>query len=96
MPDLLFAEPAVVTIHYRDADVAGLGESTLILYYWDGTAWQDASTTCSPPSAYERHPDANWLSVPICRLSRFALFGEALAAAPSSHTVYVPMAVLGH
>ena len=43
-------------------------------------AWQDAA--CGP---YERNADENWVSVPICHLSRFALFADEL------HAVYLPL-----
>ncbi len=68
LPGYLFGEPVLVTIHYSDGDVTGLDETALRLLYWDGSAWADAA--CGP---YDRHPENNWLSVPICHLSRFSL-----------------------
>lgn len=81
LPSFAFSGSVTVTIYYTDADVAGLDESTLVLEYWDEVAsvWQDAA--CGP---YVRHPDENWLAVPICHLSRFALFGEG-------HAIYLPL-----
>lgn len=67
----VFNVPISVTIQYTDQAVEGLIESALTLEYWDGTAWLDAA--CGP---YERHPEDNWLRVPICHLSQFALFGN--------------------
>ncbi len=64
-----FTLPATITLHYTDTDVAGLDENVLYLEYWNGTTWEDAAC-----GAYDRHPDENWLSVPICHLSEFALF----------------------
>jgi parallel beta-helix repeat protein len=74
---------ATVTVHYTDTDVFGVGEDALILAYWNKTAgaWKDAAC-----GAYDRHPGENWLAVPICHLSRFALFG-------TQHDVYLPMAL---
>jgi hypothetical protein len=74
------AVPATFTLHYTDTDVAGLDEGALLLERWneDVSAWEDAS--CGP---YDRHPDENWLAVPVCHLSRFALIGK--------YTVYLPL-----
>jgi hypothetical protein len=82
LPGLPLDPPALVTIAYTQTEVSGLDESTLVLYYWDGVgqAWQDAA--CGP---YERNADENWVSVPICHLSRFALFADEL------HAVYLPL-----
>ncbi len=71
LPNFEFQQPVTVTIHYTDADVAGLDEESLVLDYWNGSEWVDAS--CGP---YDRHPGENWLAVPICHLSQFALFGK--------------------
>jgi hypothetical protein len=72
-PGYVFSKPFTITIHYSDDDVAGLDEDDLKLYYWDGSAWEDAASTCTPESNYDRHPEDNWLAVPICHLSEFAL-----------------------
>lgn len=74
LSDFSFEIPITVTITYADADVAGLDEANLALYYLDGAQWLDAA--CGP---YVRDLDNNLLSVPICHLSRFALLGEGTA-----------------
>jgi 2',3'-cyclic-nucleotide 2'-phosphodiesterase (5'-nucleotidase family) len=71
--NLTFAAPIVVTIRYTDDDVVNMSEDTLMLYYWDGAKWADAAC-----GAYDRHPNENWLSVPICHLSEFASFARSL------------------
>jgi hypothetical protein len=81
VPGLVFAEPVTVTIHYSDADVAGLDEESLALTYWTGSVWQDAA--CGP---VERHLAENWLAAPICHLSRFALLGERVGS-----TIFLPL-----
>jgi peptide/nickel transport system substrate-binding protein len=75
-PDFQFAVPLTVTINYSDSLVADLNETALTLTYWDEDTvmWHDVAKTCSPPSTYSRNPAENHLSVPICHLSRFALF----------------------
>ena len=66
-----FDTPITVTLGYTETQVAGLDENTLVLQYWEGGSWQDAA--CGP---YDRHPDENWLSVPICHLTEFGWFAE--------------------
>ena len=80
----VFEQPITITIHYSPADVAVVDPTALVLMYWNGSAWVDVTTTCTPPSVYNRHPDQNWLSVPVCHLSRFALFGP-------THGIYLPV-----
>ena len=77
---LTFSDPVTVTLHYTDADVIGLDEDGLLIEYWDegAGAWQDAAC-----GAYNRHPDENWLAVPICHLSEFALFGKPKQVFPT-------------
>jgi hypothetical protein len=87
LPGFAFQQPVSITIHYSEEDVASMDETTLRLNYWDGSAWVDAAGTCAPSLAYERHPEANWLAVPVCHASRFALFGE------NGYNVYVPLVV---
>jgi hypothetical protein len=70
--NLQFQQPVTVIIEYTDADVAALDENTLMLYRWVPAmaTWEDAAC-----SAYVRQPAQNRISVPICNLSRFGLFG---------------------
>ena len=77
LQDFVFAEPITITIEYTDADVAGLkDETSIFLYVWDGNSWMDAAATCDPASTYSRNLLENRLSVNVCHLSEFALFGE--------------------
>ena len=82
---LVFSQPITVTIYYSNANVAELDESSLTLNYWNGSQWADAATTCTPPSAYNRQLDDNWLAVPICHLSDFALLGSR------EYKIYLPL-----
>ncbi len=75
LPVYTFGKPVTITLWYSDADVLAMDETSLTLDYLSGNVWVDAATTCSPASTYDRHPAENWLAVPICHLSRFALFG---------------------
>lgn len=76
-----FAQPVLVTLHYREADVAGMAEASLqLLWYNPQTqSWEEAAC-----GAYNRQPTQNQLTVPICHLSQFGLFGERQA-------VYLPV-----
>ena len=83
-PGFTFSTPVTITIHYNDDDVRVVSdESALILYWWTGSAWQDAAETCSPASTYIRGP-GNSVSVPICHLSKFGLLGP-------THNIYLPL-----
>ncbi len=68
-----FRQGVTVTVHYLDTDVVGLDESNLKLYYWDtaSLSWQDAA--CGP---YSRNIVRNLVSVSICHLTEFGLFGQ--------------------
>lgn len=81
MPGFVFNLPMNVSINYTEAGVTGIDEDTLVLMYWTGSAWADAATTCSPTSTYVRDATNNTLSVNVCHLTEFALFGQASGAA---------------
>lgn len=67
---------ATLTLIYRPNEVRVVSDlSQLTVRYWDGTDWQDASTTCTPASKYTRDPEASILSIPLCQPGRYALFG---------------------
>jgi len=73
-PGYVFGEPLFITMHYSDEDVARIIEAGLTLDVWNESGWEDAAC-----GAYDRHPEANWLSVDICHLSEYALLGEGEA-----------------
>ncbi len=76
-PDgFVFEAPVTVTLTYTDAQIMGLEEDTLTLYVHQGDDWIDTASTCTPASVYLREPEADRLTVAICHLSEFALFGE--------------------
>lgn len=70
--NLAFLQPVTVILEYTDADVSGMDENQLALLRWDvATAtWVDAAC-----GAYDRQPTQNRLSVPVCHLSQFGMFG---------------------
>jgi len=83
--DLAFNKPVTVTIHYSEADVRPVSdEEQLRLRWWDGDEWLDAVQTCDLASTYTRDLDNNVLSVAICHLSQFALYGP-------TNQVYLPI-----
>ena len=84
-PGFTFSAPMTITISYSDYDVRVVtDESELALYWWTGSAWQDAEETCSPASTYVRDTGNNVLSVPVCHLSKFGLLGP-------THNIYLPL-----
>ena len=80
-----FDEPLVFTIHYNENAIGAITEDNLILYYWDEdqTSWLDAVTTCEF-GEYTRNLEQNWLSLPVCHLSEFALMTNPF-------NIYLPM-----
>lgn len=68
--DLTFDPPLQMTITYVNLPII---ESTLILYYWNGTNWEDAAC-----GAYIREPEINTITIPVCHFSQFQLGGETL------------------
>lgn len=76
-----FAAPVTITVHYSNSQIIGLDENSLLIERWDEDAqmWVDAAC-----GLYDRHLEENWLAVPICHLSRFALVGQEYA-------VYLPL-----
>jgi hypothetical protein len=89
-PGFAFNLPMNVTIDYTEAGVAGIDEATLVLMYWNGSAWVDVATTCSPNSTYTRDAANNTLSIGVCHLTEFGLFGEELVI-PTTPTLYFPL-----
>jgi len=69
LPGFQFLKPLTVSIYYTDADATGLNENYLTLFYWNGGDLVDAAC-----GAYDRHPNNNWMAVPICHLSQLGLF----------------------
>ena len=68
LENFTFETPVTVRLDYDEQILNGMDERYLLLFTWTGTDWEDAAC-----GAYERHLDENWLSVPICHLSKFAL-----------------------
>lgn len=89
MPGFAFNQPMQVAIEYTENGVAGIDENTLQLMYWNGSAWVDAATTCSPASTYTRDTGNNLISVAVCHLTEFALFGQPTVV--PSDDVYLPL-----
>jgi hypothetical protein len=78
---LNFAVPITITFYYSDSEIIGLDEDSLLLERWDETTQKWIDAACGP---YGRHPKENWLAVPICHVSRFALVEEG-------YIVFIPL-----
>jgi parallel beta-helix repeat protein len=74
LPGFAFSAPVTVAVRYGAIDVDLMNKEQMTLDRWSGSAWEDAAATCSPPAGYERDLAGDWLSVPVCHLSRFTLF----------------------
>jgi hypothetical protein len=85
VPGLAFGAPVTITVHYSDDDLRVVtDEDQLVLCWRSESGWQDAAQTCVPASAYVRDEVNHVLSVPVCHLSLFGLFGP-------THQVFVPI-----
>ncbi len=82
--------PAVITLAYTDADIAGLIEANLTLYRFDGHKWEAA--TC-PGYQITRFLDDNLIAVPVCKTGVFALSDKLPPA--GENAVFLPL-VLKH
>ena len=84
--DFAFIKPILLTTTYSDSDVTGLVETALTLYYWNGSNWLDAATTCTGSNfRLERDPAANTIRVNICHLAEFNLMGTT-----TGNTIFLP------
>jgi hypothetical protein len=89
LPGFGFQKAVTITIKYSERDTQVVtDEGQLVLWRWTGVGWEDAASTCTPPSAYRRDPGLGIVSLPICHLSRFSLFG------PTRQT-NLPLVLLG-
>lgn len=75
------SKPYTITVGYTAADVAGMDESSLGIYWWNGSAWQKEPTSRVDTAA-------RTVSAAIGHLSAFALLGES-----STRTVYLPLVI---
>lgn len=83
--DFRFQRPVRVEVGYRDTDITDVDEAHVKLYIRENDQWKDAATTCTPTSQYERNLQENELTIEICHLSQYALFG------PDLSKIYLPL-----
>lgn len=78
VPGLQFAVPATLTITYSDADVAGVDENSLRLFYrdWESEGWIEAAAVCITPFTPQIDKTANVVTAVLCQTGRYALFGR--------------------
>ncbi len=77
-----------VTLGYSPEALAEAGLTDvkdLRLRYWTGSGWEDVAQTCTPASSYGYDTANRTVSVRICHLSRFGLFGGGKQA------IYLPL-----
>ena len=82
---LVFEKPVTVTIHYTEANVAGLDENRLELRYWNGRAWSTDGII-----VVKRDTANNRLVVTVAHLSEFAMFAKEQQG---PRKVYLPLTV---
>lgn len=76
-PITQFFLPINIRFAYHENELGAVREESLGLYYWNSTTnqWEDAATTC-PNGITTRNLAENWISLPVCHLSEFALMGS--------------------
>jgi len=80
-----FSNTVTVTIHYADADVAGIFEDTLKLYRWVTTGWQVVGTRLGEGQTLDM--DNNVLTAWLRGLTRFRNMGV------SRYDIYLPLVI---
>ncbi|HEU5102768.1 MAG TPA: hypothetical protein VFU22_27290 [Roseiflexaceae bacterium] len=87
VPNLAFGAPVKLTIACSAADTRLVSDPpSLALWWWNGSAWQDAAETCSLVASYTHNIITRTISVAICRAGRFALLGP-------TQQVYLPLSL---
>lgn len=81
--DYTFLQPLSLTITYSAADLGGRDEAGLLILWFNGVAWVEATANCAPPVDYLRDPAADSITLPICQPGRFQL-------ATFTPTIYLP------
>jgi Leucine-rich repeat (LRR) protein/PKD repeat protein len=91
---LPFNKPLTITVKYNEADLVGVDETTLDLYYWDESLdtpkWALASTTCAPSTpTTEEAVIRTWvdgiftLQVKVCHFTEFATMAGKTVEPPA-------------
>ena len=84
-----FDQPLTLTISYTDEEISGMDESSLLMYYWNGTTWE-ALNTCTVNAS------ANTISCTTTHFTTFGLFAAASAtptpvvSGGGGHTKVIP------
>lgn len=81
-----FQQPVVITLDYSDADVAGLDEANLVIYYYDEStgAWRTEGI-----NVIERDTVNNRIRFTITHLTIFGIFAPQATPTPSMEVVYL-------
>ena len=82
--------PALLIVHYTDADWQPGNEAGLALQRWTGSAWADAVCDGMAGQVVQSVND-NWLLVPVCETGSYAL----LAPYAPPTVVYLPLVLSG-
>jgi hypothetical protein len=84
VPNLTFSQPVTITLHYRDEDIIGMDESSLLLYNydWPTNSWVGANAC----GGYLRNPDANILQAAVCHFSDYGMMDWL-------HGIFLPLTI---
>jgi len=68
-PVTSFSEPYTMTVYYTDAEVSGVKESTIGLYWWQNNTWEKVSTSAVDTANKQ-------VSASLDHMTQFAVLGE--------------------
>jgi hypothetical protein len=78
--------PATVTIRYTDAEIKGMDENGLVIYHWNGAAWEPLATTVDAAN--------NILTATTTSFSPFGVSAtggaEIIRVATNRYSIYAP------
>ncbi len=73
--------PVTVTLQYSPDHVRLMANiDQLQLWWFGGSAWEDAATTCDPPAAPDHDRLNNTYALPVCKSGLYALLGPTWQA----------------
>ncbi len=95
LPGYVFPEPITLTITYDPALLGGLVESSLVVYYWNGTSWDDDGITL-----VSRNTTDHIVTIRLAHLSELAFFASAPTALdpggePDEHAAHLYLPAVG-
>ena len=72
-----FSLPVQITVHYTSSNVKDVFSPSQNVYYWNGSAWEDARKTCPANQRFFAIDlTTQTITLNVCHLTEFATFGK--------------------